>query len=520
MKNVYYTALSRDNFIRLYRYGNIKIIKSFIFLDNEGLKFNLISLLKDMQCEHDEDYVILKFFDIARNDHYSQILYNLEIQDIQQIYVLSKRAQGYYKPKFNPKLQFAIYPDNILDILNRSNELDDMGKGIDVFVKQFDFMDRDKIERELPSELKKKFLEENNVLSKEFESFYIDLLFYDRKNFFPKESIGYIFDIIIITALMGRSKELISKFMQGQLKIETSSSYKKLNANKKDTLFEYIKFIEGSDDEEIKKFVAKVGNINYLIIGAIFLMIKNILQEKHKNYREEMLHVVDSFSSEYKEQLSKALYLIGFTFGYKEFYEDYYDSLDLSIFKELHINKEVTDAELKEQVKQLKNENEILKKKENTQMFLGTEIISGEGSLLEDSEIKSLEDTSIQGDNKKVENKPEAILENNTSNSNENNEQLNINNLAHNESIEVEFHSLDFIPNDILSLTMMSITDLKKLAKDKGVDKPTSKKYSNDEKGKTALINQILKKDKEKLLLSDNDDNEDQASEVEKLDDN
>ncbi|HIP12889.1 MAG TPA: hypothetical protein EYG73_09260 [Arcobacter sp.] len=386
MKNVCYTAVSRDNFIRLYRYGNIKIIKNFIFSENENLKYNLESLLKDMQCEHDEDYVILKFLDFPKNNQYGQVLYDLKIQDIQQIYVLSQKAQGYYKPKFNPKLQFELYPDNILDELNKFNELNDMEKGIDIFMKKYDFIDKDKIEKELPSDLKKKFLEENNILSNEFESFYIDLLFYDRKNFLPKESIGYIFDIILITALIDRDTKLIAKFKQGQLKVENSSSYKKLDANKKDTLLEYIKFIEGSDDEDIKNFVAKIGDINYLITGSIFLMIKNLLLDKHADYLEEKFRVVNSFSSEYKEQLATALYLIGFIFGYKEFYEDYYDFLDLSIFKDINqdIVKEPTHDEHKIKRQELEDRpNEQKEKKE--QKLLTSKTVSNSNFSENDS---------------------------------------------------------------------------------------------------------------------------------------
>ncbi len=366
MRNVCYTAVSRDNFIRLYRYGNIKIIKNFIFSDNENLRDNLVNLLQDMQCEHDEDYVILRFLSDPSPQTYNNILYALKIQNVQHIYVLSQQALGYYKPKFNPRIQFMIDPYTVLGEVNEYNELYDMEKGVDVFIEQFDFIDREQIEEELQLDFKKKLLEMNDSLSSEFESFYLDLIFYKRKSFFPDNDIGFIYDLMIIATLKKRKENTIKNHHQGQLKLDSSPTYNKVKNERRESLYEYINFLENNEDEDIKNFIKSIGH-KELIVGAIFLKIYKLLLDKNNNFYKDIQNVVDVFSNDYRNEVSISLYLIGLLFGYKELYNDYYDFLNLDIYNSQNINtstKPATD-ELKSKISDLEKELEKYKKENN-----------------------------------------------------------------------------------------------------------------------------------------------------------
>ncbi len=370
MKNVCYTAVSRDDFIRLYRYGNIKIIKNFIFSENDNLRSNFVSLLKDMHCEHDEDYVILEFLDVPKHNQYGQILYDLKIQDIQQIYVLSQRAQGYYKPKFNPKIQFLIDPYNVLSEVIENMDLEDMVKGVDVFTEEFDFFDKDKIEKELQLDLKRKLLNMGNPFELPFESFYLDLLLYKRKNFFPENDLGFIYDLMVVTRLKDRDGDLLRQYNQGQLKLDNSPTYQKIKKEIKESLYEYTIFLLKTEDPNISKFISIIGS-REVVVGIIFLKIQKILLEKNKGYYKIILNVVDIFSNSYRDELAVALYLIGILFGYKELYNDYYDFIDLNIFnvQKANVEKEISCDELKNKIQELEDKLKDYEKKEDQKLL-------------------------------------------------------------------------------------------------------------------------------------------------------
>jgi len=364
MKN-YLTVVSRDQFINLYRFGKLNIHNNFIISEEY-----ILELLKLLQCEHDEDYLILniKYINKYMLDKIN-ILHNLKIQDVKSIYVLSQKAKNYYEPKFNPKIRFDIYPN--LDILKQAQdyrELDDIESGINVLAKQFNFIYKDQIEEDLGKDFKNNALESlknENYLATEYKSFYIDLLSYKREIFFPKKDIGYLFDLIVITVLRNRKPELISKFKQGNLTIDSSKTYQKLKENDNKTLLDCIKFIKNTDDEDIKKFLEKTEGIRYLIIGSLFLMIKNILLEKNTKYNEKMHEIVDIFKQDYANELAISLYLIGFVFGYKELYDDYYNHISLDIFNEKKEDNhyDSSQAYLETENQELKDKNKVLSQK-------------------------------------------------------------------------------------------------------------------------------------------------------------
>lgn len=415
MKNTFYTVISRDNFINLYRHGNLKVVKNFVFNNDEVVRENIVEALRDMHCEHDEDYVILEFLHDQNSHRYDSILFDMKIQKIKNIFVLSEKALGYYKPKFNPKIQFRIDPFKVLNEVNEHNELDDMEKGVDVFIEQFDFIDKDIIEKELGSNFLKKFLKEENILFLTFESFYLDLIFYDRKNFFPSKDVGFIYDLIVLAILAGRDEQNLKFYSQGQLSLNKISTYKTLK-DKDVSLNELIKFLLNSEDEKIQNFVSKKIGKKQLVVGVLFLKLKQILLDKNLNYYENIKETVDTFFPDHKDEVAISLYLIGLSFGYKELYNDYYDFLNLNIFCPPNINtlQESTTDELKNEISELKKELEKYKKEKSQ----STQKIATESFTQDDLEIKSIEvnekENNVYKDDNRLGQKLENIEDMNT----------------------------------------------------------------------------------------------------------
>ena len=346
MSNKYCTAISRDEFINLYKYGNININTSFIILNSDDIENEILELLNYMPFSQDEDYLILKFedYNCYMSDNFETVktIFNLKIRKIHSIYTLSRRAQQFYTTKFDPRINFQVLPyTNILDKVHQNSEYTDIDNGIEILFEQFGITNRKEIELKLDSNLKEDFLKIDNYLAADYKNIYLELLFYKRENKFAKEDVGYIFDLIIITLLKERNDGVINKFQQGELKLNTSYTYNKLQDYKKSTLYEYINYIKESDDEKIKKFIEKI-DISTIIIGSIFLKIKYLLLNKNKRYEREITEIIESFKPLYLKEVSISLYLIGFVFGYKNLYDDYYSFINLDIFNQEDTERKTT----------------------------------------------------------------------------------------------------------------------------------------------------------------------------------
>lgn len=353
------TVINKEQFTNLYRLGDINIHKDFIINNNE-----LIELLDLFKCQFDEDFLILE---IDYNIKINEIFYNLKIKNVKKIFTLSTKAQNYFKPKFNQNINFYVYPDTrILDQIKKKREVEDIEKGIDTFIQKYDFID----DKSIKEKIGLNFINESliqfqkNNLKEEYVSFYFDLLKYKRENHFPNKNVSYLFDLMIMVILKSRDEKVIKKYQQGQFSLDKSQAYQKLNKDNKETLIESIQFIKNSEDKDIYKFINAMDGIEKVIIGSIYLNVKDLLKNKELNYQEKIENIIDSFSKEYKEELSIALFLIGLFFGYKNLYSDYYDFLNLDIFKEDELSNIVINEKKEEsEVAKLKQVNEELSKK-------------------------------------------------------------------------------------------------------------------------------------------------------------
>lgn len=96
MRNEYYTIISRDEFISLYKFGNININTNFIILNSDNRVNEIIKLLNYMPFSQDEDYLILKFKDddclVGECFNEIKTIFNLKIKKL-KIFILYLKAQ-------------------------------------------------------------------------------------------------------------------------------------------------------------------------------------------------------------------------------------------------------------------------------------------------------------------------------------------------------------------------------------------------------------------------------------------
>lgn len=466
----YYTIISRDEFIKFYRFGEINIYKNMLVEDQK----DLIKIFEILPFEYEEGYLIIdieKDFYQALDFYHIQIAYKINIQEIKKIYVLSLKAKRFYETKVIQKVKYHLFDNGkLLKKVNKIKSQEDIEKGIDIFVTRYDFIQKHELDKKF-KELKTKWMDFEKdgddyfYLKEKFRDFYWDLINYKRVNKFKNGNVSFIYDLITIVVIKDRKKA--DKYKQDGINISQSGTYKILEKEKKYTLFENIQFIINNQEETVKKFIEKI-EINNLIVGAIFLNIKYLLNKKDdiQDYQSKIDEIVDTFSKNYKDELATALYLIGMTFGYNELYDDYYNFLNLNIFNEKEECNETTYNITDSNQADLERKNEELSQKVN--------------SLENELKSKVIHENETQP----VTHQEETGIAPNTQ------EQL------HGRENGLIKNQMPLTEDEI---EIFPISHLQKIAKKRGVDKPTSKEYSNSPEGKKKLYREICKHPKPKL---------------------
>jgi len=359
--NKKYTIISRDEFIKLYKFGSLLLIESQIIDEDIEKIRNLEKLLKELPFDDEFGFLIIKFSFLKKD---FKNLYSLDIKNLETIYCLSESAKEWYSIKFNSKIRFRVIEHLNIEQVKEFKELENIKKGSEVIFKMFEnsLEKRDLIESELAEISLSKFLlnfyKTQNDFQFEYKNFYFDLITYQRENKFKKEDVSFFYDLIILVLLKERKDINLKLYKSGDFNLKKYRSYQLLEDNKQNNLYEYIKYIKNSKDKKIQAFISKFYSFEDLVIGAIFLKIRELLNEddgRKSGYQNEIGRLVDDFKDEYRQELSIAFYLIGSLLGYSKLYDDFYDAEDLNIFKE-EVNKEINEIDI------LRIENQELKK--------------------------------------------------------------------------------------------------------------------------------------------------------------
>ncbi|MEA2018300.1 MAG: hypothetical protein U9N59_07620 [Campylobacterota bacterium] len=359
-----YTIISRDEFLKLEKFGQIHINENYVF-DDKNKDNSIKKLLSFLPYDDEYGYLILEFIKEEENNFFNQkVAVEVSIKNILNIYCLSENGLNFYKTKFNPKIKFKLYSKyEAIEEVNIYKSIEDKTKGFKVLFEIFNFSE---LEDKYNNDYIKRLInyKNSNYLKQSYDNFYFDMFSYERKNNFSKEDIGFFYDLRVMKKLEKRDN--IEIFLSGNLK----GIQKPEDINIKDkSLFDIITDTINSINKTDKKSNEKKEEIiNNLVTGAIFLKSQKLLDpEKRENsYWILFVELINRFKHDFEEQTKIALYYIGVHLGYKYLYEDYYNFLDLSIFND---NNEITlestnnEEKLQLELKELKNENNDLLEK-------------------------------------------------------------------------------------------------------------------------------------------------------------
>jgi len=332
--------LTKQEFTSLYRFGQIplnqKKIISLESLSDEDLENKIFNTFLSLpNFVGDEEYLIIRFENKLINEIW------LEIEKVSEIIPLTEAAKNSYQMKFDSKLDFGQPQfESIVRKVEEETDINEMFRGAKTFWALC------KVEDEYKGFLKNEIIKSAyfkrvyGIKSSEFkQDFFIHLLAYDRYEFFPNTDLGFFYDIGEIFA-----------HSKGKNSFKGSGFHSFLEKNKEEftqkIFLELVEIISKSN--EIKKFTDQLTteNLKKYIVAAIFLKFKADLSDRDTIKGSDTGKLVREFRKleEYSNELNFAIYLTGLFFGYKKFYDDYYELIDLKIFKKPDSKKDPLDT--------------------------------------------------------------------------------------------------------------------------------------------------------------------------------
>lgn len=342
--NNYLLITTKQEFTSLYRFGKIPNSSSrLINIDqaNVELKRTFLNL---PFFEGDEEYIILK---VELIDQLQPFIFT---SNLVEIIPLTRAAKISLSGKFDSKINFSepIYESIIRDVEDFI-EISDKIQGAKSLTNMFFHNNTSSISEEILKE--SYFLRMKGKKSNEIQTdFFTHLLVYERYEFFPNTDLGYFYDLGEVFAFYkGKNSFKGSNYHSFLEKYKIELRDKKLT--------EIISFIENNNEiDSFKNLLTEVEEKQYLTT-VFYLKYKNELINKDSVKDTNIAKIMDWIKQKefYIKENVNALFLLGGFVGFKKIYDDYYDSINLRIFKSVpsvkHSDSEFISIEKKKKIK-------------------------------------------------------------------------------------------------------------------------------------------------------------------------
>lgn len=406
----------RNSFNLFYRFGYTFIPKSQLVefdgnINSEEIQESIIKQFKTVTpFEYDEEYLILHLEkEISNESDFIQF----DIQDIVLVYPLSQQAKTSIESKIDQRIRLEkpIF-ETILPLIETEIENKEVEKAISALWKIC------KIESPLEKyianigfenifnglEFRKHGAKANKIQNGNYWEY---LIAYDYYQYFPEGTIRYFYQLgEIFSYYKGKVDGIEGTKIENALKQIGSGNFEQiLQKFNEDTL--PPSFIETMN--EIGKF-----EFNPIIVSVLFLKWKADLSNQDINvlnssvFHKGKIVLIDKFPNEVK----LALILLGAFFGFRKFYDNYYEALNLRFYKNFKAPQKQTEKEeQQEKVDTISETDELAKtaieeeqtkENETKDKEIATETISAKERNLN-------EKTKVELDEKMTETKVEEL---------------------------------------------------------------------------------------------------------------
>lgn len=321
----------RTQFNLFYRFGYIFIPNCYLVEFDGEINEKVSDKIEEIftfltPFEYDEEYVILHLSkEPTRNFDISKF----KLLDVIAIYPLSKQAKKSIEAKIDVRIKLSepVFESNIVaveDVIN-SNEKENAIEAL------WTISDISESPESVMSLIDMQAIEEGikyrqfGAKASEIQSasYYSFLLAYDRYDHFPNSTLGYFFDAGQVFA-----------YSKGLSTFEGSGLYKILS--QLDPQIRFSNILKSLQENEIAQSylnqTTQDNGVKNFLVAPLFFMLRDELRSLDSMYQSKLLKFPDEFKK-YGIEFKIAVILLGSFFGYKKFYDVYYDKIKPPFFK-------------------------------------------------------------------------------------------------------------------------------------------------------------------------------------------
>jgi len=339
----YLSAINRNQFAQFYRFGYTYISTSSLVKFEGSITDNvkkelIIHFASLSPFEYDEEYLILHLAKSIENTE-QNVLFN--IQDITAIYPLSRQAKLSIAEKIDQRINLRepIF-ESILPKIEATIQKKEIEKAIDAIwiiceiegdkAEVIDLIGIDNILQGLS--YRQQGVKANKIQGGNYWSI---LLAYDRFDYFPNEIIGFFYDAGKVFA-----------YSKNQLTFEGSGLHSYLT-----TLSQTLKMPQIRKELELSEITKSYctqtdfGKLKGYVVAPLFFMLQSEIRKVEDIYATKLKQFPKALK-EYGIDFKAAAVLLGAFFGFKKFYDVYYDTLNLKFYKSYGSDRKEKSEEL------------------------------------------------------------------------------------------------------------------------------------------------------------------------------
>mgnify|MGYP000901886170 FL=1 len=293
--------------------------------------------------EYDEEYLILHL-EIAPNDESEFVQF--EINNIVAVYPLSKQAKTSIESKIDQRIRLekpifeAILPAIETEIENKEVEkaisaiwtICEIESPLEKYIAQIGL---ENIFNGL--EFRKHGTKANKIQNGNYWEY---LIAYDRFDYFPNSTLGYFYDSGQVFA-----------FSKGLPTFEGSGIHnflEKLNSVNPTAKFpDIINYLE--TEEQLKSYVSQTStsDIKRYIVTPLYLMLRDEIRKSDDISQTKLFKNLE-YLKKFEDSFNYVVILLGAFFGFRKFYDNYYEALNLRFYKGFKQKQTTTEEQQKE----------------------------------------------------------------------------------------------------------------------------------------------------------------------------
>lgn len=349
----------REQFTFFYRAGYTFIpaseLISFEGEIDDSVKEKVVEKFKTVTpFEYEEEYLILHLEKETSNEG---DFIQFDIQSIIAIYPLSQQAKISIESKIDQRIHLenpifeSLLPSIEAEIIN--TEVEKAISALWTICKIKSPLEKYITNIELENifnglEHRKHGTKANKIQNGNYWEY---LIAYDRFDFFPNSILGYFYDAGQVLA-----------YSKGHPSFEGSGIHtflEKFNSANSSAKFpDIIKLLE--TEEQLKGYVNQttVGELKQYIIAPLYLMLRDEIR-KSKDISQTKLFKNLEYLKTFDDSFKYVVILLGAFFGFRKFYDLYYEALNLRFYKDFKAPKKEIEKDEQQEVKTVVEEENL-----------------------------------------------------------------------------------------------------------------------------------------------------------------